>query len=71
MVAGGGVQVYSEGRMSQHLDKMMLGDCILAKGPKGRFQYQKNHWKHIGAPPPSSPPAPPPPNTHTHPGFRI
>lgn len=42
-------QVYPEGRMSQHLDKMVLGDCILAKGPKGRFTYQRNMKRHIGA----------------------
>lgn len=42
-------QVYPEGRMSQHLDKMVLGDCILAKGPKGRFTYSRNLQRHIGA----------------------
>mmetsp|Transcript_6123 Transcript_6123/g.17555 ORF Transcript_6123/g.17555 Transcript_6123/m.17555 type:complete len:298 (+) Transcript_6123:421-1314(+) len=42
------IKVYPEGKMSQHLDKMTLGDCILAKGPKGRFEYVKNKWKHIG-----------------------
>jgi Oxidoreductase FAD-binding domain/Oxidoreductase NAD-binding domain len=42
-------QVYPEGRMSQHLDKMVLGDCILAKGPKGRFTYTRNMKRHIGA----------------------
>jgi hypothetical protein len=36
--------------MSQHLDKMVLGDCILAKGPKGRFTYTRNMKRHIGAP---------------------
>lgn len=36
--------------MSQHLDKMVLGDCILAKGPKGRFTYARNMKRHIGAP---------------------
>jgi NAD(P)H-flavin reductase len=41
-------QVYQEGRMSQHLDKMVLGDCILAKGPKGRFTYMRNMKRHIG-----------------------
>lgn len=35
--------------MSQHLDKMVLGDCILAKGPKGRFTYTRNMKRHIGA----------------------
>jgi hypothetical protein len=39
--------------MSQHLDKMVLGDCILAKGPKGRFTYARNMKRHIGAPPAS------------------
>lgn len=42
------IKVYPEGRMSQHLDKMVLGDCILAKGPKGRFTYQRNMKRHIG-----------------------
>ena len=35
--------------MSRHLDAMTLGDCILAKGPKGRFVYERNMKKHIGA----------------------
>ena len=44
--------------MSQHLDKMVLGDCILAKGPKGRFTYARNMKRHIGAPPACSTLAP-------------
>lgn len=42
------VKVYPEGKMSQHLDKMVLGHNILAKGPKGRFEYKRNMKKHIG-----------------------
>lgn len=44
-----GAQVYPEGKMSQHLDKMTLGQSILAKGPKGRFEYTRNMKTHLGA----------------------
>lgn len=47
--AGVPPQVYPEGKMSQHLDSMVLGDCILAKGPKGRFVYERNMKRNIGA----------------------
>ena len=35
--------------MSQHMDKMTLGDCLEFKGPKGRFTYQPNSKRAIGA----------------------
>lgn len=37
--------------MSQHMDKMTLGDCLEFKGPKGRFTYQPNSKRAIGARP--------------------
>jgi NAD(P)H-flavin reductase len=42
-------QVYPEGRMSQYMDKMVLGECLDFKGPKGRFTYQRNAKRAIGA----------------------
>ena len=42
-------QVYAEGKMSQYMDKMVLGDCLDFKGPKGRFTYQPNTKRAIGA----------------------
>ena len=42
-------QVYPEGKMSQYMDKMVLGDCLDFKGPKGRFTYQRNSKRAIGA----------------------
>lgn len=44
-------QVYPQGRMSVHLDKLKIGDTMLFKGPKGRFQYTPNMKGKIGAPP--------------------
>ncbi len=37
--------------MSQYMDKMTLGDCLEFKGPKGRFTYQPNSKRAIGARP--------------------
>ena len=42
-------QVYSEGRMSRHLDNLALGDTMWFKGPKGRFNYVPNMKQRIGA----------------------
>ena len=42
-------QVYPEGRMSQHLDHLKIGDNLEFKGPKGRFVYSANMKKAIGA----------------------
>ena len=33
------IKVYPEGKMTQHMDSMEIGDRLLFKGPKGRFQY--------------------------------
>ena len=44
-------QVYPEGRMSQHLDKMQIGDTLLFKGPRGRFEYEANMRHAIGTHP--------------------
>ncbi|CEO94901.1 hypothetical protein PBRA_003714 [Plasmodiophora brassicae] len=33
------VKVYDNGKMSQHLDKLAIGDSIEVKGPQGRFAY--------------------------------
>jgi len=42
------IKVYPEGKMSQHLDKMEVGQTILFKGPKGRYQYQQGSLRAIG-----------------------
>jgi ferredoxin-NADP reductase len=34
--------------MTQIMDKMMVGDTMLMKGPRGRFQYSRNMRKAIG-----------------------
>ena len=35
--------------MSQRLDKLLLGDTMQFKGPKGRYTYQKGSLTDIGA----------------------
>lgn len=42
------IKVYPEGKMSQHLDKMEVGQTMLFKGPKGRYQYQQGSLNAIG-----------------------
>ena len=42
------IKVYPEGKMSQHLDKMEVGQTMLFKGPKGRYQYQQGSLDAIG-----------------------
>lgn len=42
------IKVYPEGKMSQHLDKMEVGQTMLFKGPKGRYQYQQGSLCAIG-----------------------
>lgn len=42
------VKVYPQGKMTQYLDNMKIGDYIEAMGPKGKFVYQKNKFKKIG-----------------------
>ncbi|KAK9835387.1 hypothetical protein WJX81_006728 [Elliptochloris bilobata] len=42
------IKVYPEGRMSRHLDSLALGDTMLFKGPKGRFNYAPNMKQRIG-----------------------
>ena len=43
--------MYPDGKFSPNLDKLKVGDSVLAKGPKGRFDYQRNMKRHIGAKP--------------------
>eukprot|EP01080_Neovahlkampfia_damariscottae_P004351 gene4351-7707_t len=42
------IKVYPKGKMSQHVDSLKIGDSIDVIGPSGRFQYEKNKFKHIG-----------------------
>ena len=42
------IKIYPEGKMSQHLDKMEVGQTMLFKGPKGRYQYQQGSLRAIG-----------------------
>ncbi|KAK9805636.1 hypothetical protein WJX72_009442 [[Myrmecia] bisecta] len=42
------IKIYPDGRMSQHLDGMEVGDKLWFKGPRGRFQYQPNMKRAIG-----------------------
>lgn len=42
------IKVYPQGKMGQALDKMNIGDKLMLKGPRGRFQYQRNMKRSIG-----------------------
>lgn len=42
------IKVYPQGKMSQVVDKMRVGDTMPMKGPRGRFAYARNQYKHIG-----------------------
>lgn len=42
------IKVYPSGKMTQIMDKMKVGDSMLMKGPRGRFQYTRNMKRAIG-----------------------
>jgi cytochrome-b5 reductase len=42
------VKVYPQGKMSQHLDHMKVGEVIDVKGPKGLFTYTPNMKRAFG-----------------------
>jgi cytochrome-b5 reductase len=42
------IKIYPNGKMTQIMDKMVVGDTMLMKGPRGRFQYSRNMKKAIG-----------------------
>ena len=42
------IKVYPGGAMSQAVDALKIGDSLLFKGPKGRFQYAPNSHRAIG-----------------------
>jgi len=41
------IKIYPTGVMGQHLNKMKIGDCIEARGPKGKFTYKQNDFTHL------------------------
>jgi cytochrome-b5 reductase len=42
------IKVYPQGKMSQALDALAVGDSLMFKGPKGRFQYEVGAKRAIG-----------------------
>jgi cytochrome-b5 reductase len=42
------IKVYPQGKMSQYIDKMQIGDEIDVKGPKGLFTYTPNMKRAFG-----------------------
>lgn len=42
------VKVYPQGRVSRALDALKVGESVLAKGPRGRFNYSRNMAASIG-----------------------
>jgi cytochrome-b5 reductase len=41
------VKTYPEGLMSGHLEQLAVGRTILARGPKGTFQYSRGLTPHL------------------------
>ena len=42
------LQVYPEGKMSQCMERLAIGDTLKFKGPRGKFKYQPNMKRAIG-----------------------
>jgi cytochrome-b5 reductase len=42
------IKLYDQGKMSQVLAAMRVGDAMLMKGPRGRFSYTRNMKRAIG-----------------------
>lgn len=42
------IKLYPQGKMSQALSKLRVGDAMLMKGPRGRFAYARNMKRAIG-----------------------
>jgi cytochrome-b5 reductase len=42
------IKVYPQGKMSQVVQGMRVGDTMQMKGPRGRFAYKRNQWREIG-----------------------
>lgn len=42
------IKIYPTGKMSQVLNSLEVGQTMLMRGPKGRFQYAPNMKKHLG-----------------------
>eukprot|EP00898_Chlorokybus_atmophyticus_P001750 jgi/Chlat1/2576/Chrsp175S02442 len=40
--------IYTDGKMSQFVDKLKIGDMVAFRGPKGKYQYRRNMCTHIG-----------------------
>ena len=44
------MQVYPQGKMSQCMERLNMGDTLRFKGPRGKFKYSPNMKKAIGKP---------------------
>ncbi|KAG1681583.1 hypothetical protein FOA52_014091 [Chlamydomonas sp. UWO 241] len=42
------IKIYDQGKMTQVLNKLNVGDAVQMKGPKGRLQYVPNMKAHFG-----------------------
>ena len=42
------IKLYDQGKMSQVLAKMKVGDCMQMQGPRGRFSYRRNMKRAFG-----------------------
>jgi len=42
------LKIYPLGKMTNHVDKLKIGEKIDVSGPKGKFEYKKNMLKEIG-----------------------
>eukprot|EP00158_Paraphelidium_tribonemae_P001800 Partr_v1_DN24824_c0_g1_i3_m29672 putative May mediate the reduction of outer membrane cytochrome b5 (By similarity) len=42
------IKCYPDGKMTQHLFKLKVGDTLLFKGPFPKIEYVPNKWNHVG-----------------------
>ena len=42
------LQVYPQGKMSQCMERLSIGDTLRFKGPRGKFKYHPNMKRAIG-----------------------
>ncbi|KAJ4293401.1 NADH-cytochrome b5 reductase [Kalmusia sp. IMI 367209] len=42
------IKTYPQGNITQHLDKLAIGQTIRVRGPKGAFKYTPNMVRHFG-----------------------
>eukprot|EP00899_Mesostigma_viride_P023014 jgi/Mesvir1/3898/Mv19844-RA.1 len=42
------IKVYPQGNLSQYIDKLAVGQYMSFQGPRGKFHYEPNLFRHLG-----------------------